>query len=271
MSLLVPLAMWLILTFGWRVAYGLIGAAAAIILLPLALWVLRESPESMGLTPDGLGPAAGGPPAATAERTAVGEALRTSSFWQLAGGMFTCGFSMSLLSAHGVPMLTDHGYHAMLASWAMGVLGAASFACALALGALADRFGRRPVLAWIYASRAALFAALFLVHDNPTGLVLIATLGGASMSGSLAMTSALTADIFGRLSVGSVFGTIFIVHQGGAALGSWLGGLLFEVTGGYGAAFGLASAQLLLGAVVVLAVDEAARCVPRLRPVADGR
>ena len=67
------------------------------------------------------------------------------------------------------------------------------------------------------------------------------------MSGSLAMTSALTADIFGRLSVGSIFGTIFVVHQGGAALGSWLGGLLFELTGGYGAAFTIASVQLLVG------------------------
>jgi predicted MFS family arabinose efflux permease len=86
------------------------------------------------------------------------------------------------------------------------------------------------------------------------------------------MTSALTADIFGRYSVGSVFGTIFVVHQGGAALGSWLGGLLFEATGGYGAAFALACAQLLVAAVVSLTIDEAARCAPRLRAsVAGGR
>jgi MFS family permease len=91
------------------------------------------------------------------------------------------------------------------------------------------------------------------------------------MSGSLAMTSALTADIFGRFSVGSIFGTIFVVHQGGAALGSWLGGLLFELTGGYGAAFGIASVQLLVAAVVSLTIDERARCAPRLRPVAAER
>jgi predicted MFS family arabinose efflux permease len=81
------------------------------------------------------------------------------------------------------------------------------------------------------------------------------------------MTSALTADIFGRFSVDSVFGTIFVVHQGGAALGSWLGGLLFELTGGYGAAFAIAGIQLLLAAVVSLTIDEAARGVARLRPV----
>jgi MFS family permease len=185
--------------------------------------------------------------------------------------MFPCGFSMSLLSAHGVPMLTDHGYHAMLASWAMGILGASSFAGAMALGVVADHLGRRPVLAWLYGTRALLFAAMFLVHDSPAALLVIAALGGASMSGSLAMTSALTADIFGRFSVGSVFGTIFLVHQGGAALGSWLGGFLFEATGGYGVAFTVASLQLLVGAGLSLAIDETARPAVRLTPAPGAR
>jgi MFS family permease len=271
MSLLVPVSMWLILRFGWRAAYWVLGVASLVILLPLSLWVVRESPESMGLTPDGLPEPAPAGPRGASERTPVADAVRTSPFWQLAGGMFTCGFSMSLLSAHGVPMLTDHGYHAMVASWAMGVLGASSFAGAMALGWVADRYGRRPVLAWIYGTRAILFGALFVVRDSPLALLGISALGGASMSGSLAMTSALTADIFGRLSVGSVFGTIFLVHQGGAALGSWLGGLLFEASGGYGAAFVVASLQLLAAAVVTLVIDEAVRCVPRLRPVTGGR
>ncbi len=266
-SLLVPAAMWLILRLGWRLTYVVLGLASLAILLPLALWVVRDAPEAMGLAPDGEpAPAAARPAGAAAERTPVGDAVRSRPFWQLAGGMFTCGFSMSLLSGHGVPMLTDHGYHAMVASWTMAVLGAASFACTLVLGALADRFGRRPALAWIYASRAALLAALFAVHGTPAGLLLVAALGGASMSGTLAMTSALTADIFGRFSVGSVFGAIFVVHQAGGALGSWLGGLLFELSGGYGLAFAVACGQLLAGAVVSLTIDEAARCAPRLRP-----
>jgi MFS family permease len=271
MSLLVPVSMWLVLTLGWRAAYGCLGLLAVVVLLPLSLWVVRESPESMGLTPDGLAAERSAGGAIAPEQTAMGDALRSAPFWQLCGGMYTCGFSMSLLSAHGVPMLTDHGYHPMLSSWALGLLGLSSTGFALALGAAADRIGRRPVLAWLYASRALLFMALFLAHDSPAMLLTIAALGGASMSGSLAMTSALTADIFGRFSVGSVFGTIFVVHQGGAALGSWLGGALFELTGGYGLAFTIASVQLLAAALLSLAIDETPRCAPRLAPVAGGR
>jgi predicted MFS family arabinose efflux permease len=225
----------------------------------------------MGLHPDGVAPRASASDTTGPERTALTDALRSAPFWQLCGGMFTCGFSMSLLSAHGVPMLTDHGYHSMLASGAIGLLGASSFAGAMVLGAIADRAGSRPVLAWLYATRAVLFAALYLVHDSSVALLVVAALGGASMSGSLAMTSSLTADIFGRFSVGSIFGTIFVVHQGGAALGSWMGGILFEVTGGYGAAFAIASVQLIVAAAMSLTIDVTTRCVPRLSPVAGGR
>jgi MFS family permease len=270
MSLLVPVAMWLVINVGWRRTYVLLGIAVVALMVPLALWVVRESPESMGLTPDGL-PREAASGVRVVERTDVADAVQNLSFWQLAGGMFTCGFSMSLLSAHGVPMLTDHGYHPMLASWTLGILGGSSFVFAMMVGALSDRLGRRPVLAWLYASRAGIFAALFVIRDWPAALIVVAVLGGASMAGSLAMSSALAADIFGRLSVGAVFGTMFLVHQAGAASGSWLGGFLFEATGGYGAAFAAASTILVVAAIVSLTIDERPRAVPSLSPVAGGR
>ena len=270
MSLLVPIAMSLILALGWRATYGVMGVAVVVIILPLAFWVVRDSPEEMGLTQDGLPADPGLSNAVRYERTDVAAAVQTASFWQLAGGLFTCGFSMSLLSAHGVPMLTDHGFAPMLASWAIALLGGSSVAFAMILGAVSDRVGRRPVLAWLYGTRALLFIVLFSIRDNPALLLLVAALGGLSMSGSLAMTSALTAEIFGRFSVGSVFGTIFLVHQAGAALGSWLGGYLFEAPHGYGAAFAMAAAILCVGTLLSLTIDERA-AMPRLSPVAGGR
>jgi len=270
MSILVPIAMWLILTIGWRATYGVFGLTILIVLLPLMLWVVRESPEAMGLEPDGE-PQAPAAVSLPAERTDVAVAVQRLSFWQLAGGLFTCGFSMSLLSAHGVPMLTDHGYHPMVASWALGVLGGSSVGFSILVGLCADRFGRRPILAWLYGGRAVLFAGLFLVRDEPAALLAIAVVGGATMAGTLAMSSALSAELFGRFSVGSVFGTMFFVHQVGAALGSWLGGFLFETVGGYGAAFAVATTVLLAACVVSLTIDERPQGVPRLSAVAGGR
>jgi MFS family permease len=270
MSLLVPAATWLVLRLGWRATFVVFGGAVVLVVVPLALWLVRDAPETLGLTPDGLPPEPARPGAAVVERTDVATAVQTLSFWQLAGGLFTCGFSMSLLSTHGVPMLTDHGYDPMTASWTLGVLGGSSGIFTMLLGAVSDRLGRRLVLAWLYATRAAVFAGLFLVRDQPVALLGIALLGGVSMAGSLAMTSALTADIFGRFSVGTVFGSIFVVHQAGSAAGAWLAGLLFETTGGYGTAFATSCAFLLVAALVSLTIDERPRRVPALAPVAGG-
>jgi MFS family permease len=257
MSLLVPVVTWLILTRGWRAAYMLIAGIVLVLVVPLCVWVIRDSPESMGLTADG-GPAKPGVSPAS-ERVSAAEAVQTLAFWQLAGSFFTCGFSMSLLSAHGIPMLTDHGYTPMFASWAMGVLGGSSIGFTVLLGMLSDRFGRRPVLSGIYAGRILIFGSFFLIRDNPTAIIVVAVLGGVTLAGTGSMTSALTADIWGRFSVSSVFGWIFLVHQTGGALGSWLAGALFETTGGYGAAYVMACALLAAAAFVALRIDPGAR------------
>ncbi len=262
MSLLVPAVTWLILTTGWRTTYMLIAAGVLALVLPLCLLVLRDSPESVGLVADG-GVLKPGTSAAPVERVTAGEALRTLAFWQLAGSFFTCGFSMSLLSAHGIPMLTDHGYSPMFASWALGVLGGSSIGFTVMLGALSDRFGRRPVLATIYAGRIFIFAGLFLIRDTPVAILAVAVLGGITMAGTGSMTSALTADIYGRFSVSSVFGLIFLVHQTGSATGSALAGVLFETTGGYGAAYVLACLFLAGAAVTALKIDKGARRIWR--------
>jgi MFS family permease len=266
MSLLVPAVTWLILNTGWRITYVIIAAGVLVLVLPLCLLVVRDSPESIGLTPDGAPPRPA-TSAAPVERVGAAEALQTLAFWQLAGSFFTCGFSMSLLSAHGIPMLTDHGYSPMFASWALGVLGGSSIGFTVMLGALSDRLGRRPVLAAIYAGRIFIFAGFFLIRDYPAAILVVAALGGITMAGTGSMTSALTADIYGRFSVSSVFGLIFLVHQTGSALGSWLAGALFETTGGYGAAFALACLFLAGAAVVALKIDKGARRIWRAATV----
>ncbi len=278
MAVLVPAAMWCILRFGWRTSFVILGIGALLITLPLTLWVLRDDPESLGLEPDGVpaAPAASGGVTSLIERTTIADALQLPSFWLLTAGLFNCGFSMSLLAAHGVPMLTDHGFHPMAASSAIGFLGMTAIGGGIMLGLISDRWGRKPVLAAVYLLRLVAFSMLFLVRD-PVLLLVVAAIGGVGMSGSLAMTSALTGDIFGRYSVGSLFGLIFLSHQVGSSLGAWLGGFLFDVTGGYFAAFGVAGALLLIAAILSLSIDEqarpACRAVPmpsRPHPVAGG-
>src|SRR5207245_11545572 len=170
---------------------------------------------------------------------------------------------------HGIPRFAVHGYWPLVASLAFGVVGGSAIGCTVMLGTLSGRFGRRPVLATIYAGRVLIFSGFFLIRDNPVAILIVAVLGGITMAGTGSMTSALTADIWGRFSVSPVLGVIFLVHQTGAAIGSSLAGALFEATGGYGAAFAVACVFLAAASVVALRIDRGSRRVWRAAPALD--
>jgi hypothetical protein len=67
-SLLVPLVAWMILTVGWRMTYLSIALFLLVCMLPMCLFVVRDSPESMGQGPDGDSGPAGGLPAPSSGR-----------------------------------------------------------------------------------------------------------------------------------------------------------------------------------------------------------
>ena len=142
-----------------------IGLGATAVLLPLALWVVRESPGRMGL-PAGRSGEQSQPRSAppSPERTAVERC--TSAPRRSGSSVAACSPAGSRCRAAPRTRRTDAHRprlsHAMLASSAIGVLGASSF-----VRRHADRRdrrplrGRRPVLAWLYGTRALLFAAMF--------------------------------------------------------------------------------------------------------------
>ena len=57
-----------------------------------------------------------------------------------------------------------------------------------------------------------MFAGFFPIRDNPTAILIVAIVGGLTIAGTMSMTSALTADIYGRFCVGTILGAIFLVH-----------------------------------------------------------
>src|SRR5690349_23863286 len=82
MSLLVPAVTWLIINAGWRLAYVAIAVGIMFLVLPLCLFVFRDSPESIGLAADGIAVRPDAPPIAR-ERVGAGEAVASLAFWQL--------------------------------------------------------------------------------------------------------------------------------------------------------------------------------------------
>jgi predicted MFS family arabinose efflux permease len=185
-------------------------------------------------------------------------------FWLLAGSFFVCGAtSNGLIGTHFIPWSTDQGISEVTAASVLGVMGAMNFVGTIASGWLTDRYDPRRLLAVYYTSRG--FSLLLLPFvDNLFGLVLFATFFGLDYIATVPPTAALSADIFGRRNVGTIFGWVFAAHQLGAALAAWLGGIARDTLGDYQVAFIAAGALALVGGLMATRIDRHAR--PTLEP-----
>jgi sugar phosphate permease len=243
-----PVIAALAMAMGWRGATFALGIGA-LLLLPLVFLLMRNSPADVGRYPYGLTSAPPPPPAPPAGGI-MALAVRTPAFWLLSGTFFICGAtSNGLVGTHFVPHAIEQGITQNAAVAALALMGMMNFVGTLASGWLTDRYDPRMLLAFYYGFRG--ISLIFLpVLTTPYGLIFFAILFGLDYIATVPPTAALVADTFGRQNAGTVFGWVFCMHQVGAALAAWLGGIARESLGDYTAAFIFAGA-LAIGATVL--------------------
>jgi MFS family permease len=248
-AVMTPVLTFAIEAVGWRATLVGFAAVFALFTVPIAFFVIRDqAPEHADWLPGQL---AGGPSQAASAPPGLdlAGALRTEPFWKICLGLFACGFSMNLLGTHGMPMLMDHGFDAMTSSMGIGLIGLVAIAGTVMMGRLSDRLPRRALLAAIYLVRGLGFFALLLVGTH-WELYAAASLGGLVWAGSIALSSAILADVYGVRLVGILYGWAYFGHQIGGTLGAWLGGWAYERFGTHWVAFGAAGVLLLAAAAI---------------------
>lgn len=253
-AIMTPVLSYAILLMGWQNTMLSFGAIFLMLVIPTTLFIIRDNaPEGTDLprTTDSAG-ATSRPYAAAAAPAAHltwQQAARTATFWKITLGLFACGFSMNLLGTHGVPMLTDHGFDPVTAGLGIGLIGLVAVPSTLVLGRLSDILHRRNLLALIYLIRGFGFLALLVVASD-WELFAVAALAGMVWAGSIALSSAILADVYGVRTVGILYGLTYLGHQVGAMISSSLGGWGYEAFGTHWVAFGSAGFVLLLASLI---------------------
>lgn len=250
--------------FSWQTTLLGFAALFAAITVPAALCIIRDDAPADGDAP--LQPSKAIAKEATPEMAmGVFQAMRSPTFLKITLGLFACGFSMNLLGTHGMPMLMDHGFDATTSALGIGLIGLVAIPSTMVLGRLADKVERKKLLAVIYLVRGLGFFGL-LVAGNQLELFGTSIIGGIVWAGSIALSSAILADVYGVQKVGMLYGWAYLGHQVGAMVSSWLGGWGYEHFGSHWVAFGMSGVLLLLAAGVALVLPT--RRMPR--PVAVG-
>jgi MFS family permease len=259
--LLVPLAMAVLQRTDWRLTWVVLGALVLGVALPLACVFLRDDPADLGLLPDGDQPAAGRP--IDSARAAAGPleadswpaALRSWPFWQLSGAYCVCGFTTAILTTHFIPYAMDRGFAPSAAATALGVMNGLNVVGVIAMGALADRCGRKNLLASVYAARGGAYALLLLAPD-PWSLWGFAAITGFSYWATAPLTTSLTADVYGLKTLGTLSGITFLIHQVGGATSIQFAGLMRDIAGSYTLPFAVAGMSLLPAALSAFSIRE---------------
>jgi sugar phosphate permease len=254
--LFTPALAGLVLSLGWRSTSLVVAAIAAIIIAPVWL-ILRDEPADKGLRPYGA-PASDAiaPPARTqsAPGSVMAAALRSPTFWLLAGTFFVCGFSSNgIVGTHFMAYAADCGLGAMTAAGLLSVMGVMNFAGTMGSGWLTDRVDPRKLLLVYYVFRGASLVLLPFFTEE-VGLSFFMILFGLDYIATVPPTQVLVADNFGRKNVGLVYGWVFCAHQIGAALSSALGGAIRQQFGAYGFAFAISGVMAIIAGIVALRI-----------------
>jgi predicted MFS family arabinose efflux permease len=256
----IPVAMALTLSYGWRSSYLWLAVGLLLLVLPIALLLVRNDPAERGLRPYGATGTASAAAAAAAieksQRVTIREAMRVPQFWLLMATFFVCGYtSNGMVLTHFMPHALEHNFSELQASMALAVMGAMNVLGTISSGWICDRFGRRGPLAFFYFFRGVSLLFLLYVWNAPS-LHVWAAIFGLNYISTVPPTTTLTANIFGRYSVGELSGWIFLSHQVGSALGAALAGWIYEWTGGYEIAFVSAALMGFVAAGLALAIRE---------------
>ena len=245
-----PVVNWLISTYGWRNSYIIMGALVLIIII-IAAQFLRRDPTQMGQLPYGANEGEERRLDFNTEGLTLKEAAYTKQLWMTVAMLFCFGFCIFTITVHIVPYATDIGISATAAANILATRSVAGLIGGILLGGLADRIGNRQgyTIGFILISAALVW---LLSAREVWMLYLFAVILGFGGGGAATLTSPLAAELFGIRSHGLILGVIGFCHTIGAAVGPFMAGYIFDVTGSYQTAFLTCVAFAVVGLILAI-------------------
>jgi MFS family permease len=244
-----PVNAWLIVTLGWRTALVAFGGLVAAATVSLAL-LYRDPPTDQKRPPGSAETTALQTTRTAGEEWTLRRALRSTRLWAAFTMMALGVIGFQIMATHQVAHAVDRGFHHATVVWLFAFGAACMMAGNLVGGWLSDQFGR----GWIFALGSIVamagigcLALLRGPHDLP--LLVLYTASGVGFGMRIAQLSAIPADVFSGPHLGAILGVVQAGGGLGGAIGPFLGGWLFDVTGGYGLAFVAASLAIAGSAV----------------------
>jgi MFS family permease len=251
-TVFLPTLIGIVTSFGWQAVIVTLATIAGLALIPILIF-MRNQPQDMGLEP--VGDATAASIQTDSRRSSLSDALKTRDFWLLALSFFICGFTTNgLIETHLIPHALEHGFVQTEMASAVAVMGIMNILGALASGWLTERYDNRRLLMLYYGFRAVSLVALPFILEMQ-GMFIFAIVYGWDWVATVPPTINLTAQRFGRASVGTLYGWIFCAHMFGAAIASYAGGFFRDMLGDYHLIFISAAVMGIIASGLALSIS----------------
>ena len=262
-ALMIPLVALLFAQFGLKWTFWLPGMVGGALLL-LMIRPFYNEPAEIGLRP--LGVPEDEPIrrlqtddiARIRTRVFLGQARRTSAFWNLIGIHFWGCMGHNIFIVFLVAMAIDGGLSRETAVGAYIALTVFSMVSRFLVPIAADHLGSKNVMAVCFTLQV--FPPLiFLLTQDAWAFYLFAAVFGLGMGGEVPAFPIINRQYFGSAPIGTVYGWQMLGNGFGMALGPLAGGFLWDITGEFTGAVVLSSVLSLVGLVSVLLLPPTSR------------
>jgi len=241
------LAAWWIGLFGWRGAYGAL-ALFVFVLGGVAALAIRQQPSIAA-----AGPASGMP---------LRLAMRTPAFWLIYASLVLSCVGLFVPMVHLGPYAQDAGYSEAQGVTLVSLIGLGSLLGRFTVGGIAERLGRLPSLAAMYAG----LGVMLVVWWSTTAwwlLALFALVFGLCYGAYVALVPTIVMDLYGARSVSGIIGTLYTGAGIGTLIGPWLAGAAYDALGTYDVPILAAAALSFLAAACVLPLVQKSQVLHR--------
>jgi MFS family permease len=222
-----PVVQHFVGTVGWRQAYIGLGVFCALTLPLLALAMRRRPPAAVAAANNGH---AGSP-----SQRPFGLSMNGAQGLLCIAGVACC-VAMSMPQVHIVAYCSDLGFGAARGAQMLSLMLACGIVSRLISGAICDRIGGLRTLL-LGSALQGLALLLFLPFDGLVSLYLISALFGLFQGGIVPSYAIIVREYFPPAEAGARVGTVLMCTLFGMALGGWMSGKVFDLTGSYHAAF----------------------------------
>ena len=256
-----PIVQHFVASQGWRPTYLGLGLFCVLTMPPLAL-LMRQRPPATAALPGGR--AAAPVPSNRPFGFSLGQA---QALLCVAG--VACCVAMAMPQVHIVAYCGDLGYGAARGAEMLSLMLACGIVSRLVSGAICDRIGGlRTLLLGSVLQGVALL--LFIPFDGLLSLYVISALFGLFQGGIVPSYAIIVREHFPAAEAGARVGTVLMATLFGMALGGWMSGKVFDLTGSYHAAFVNGLGWNGVNLTIALLLLSRVRREHRRRPLAQG-